>query len=68
MLGLMEPEQLAPYGYAVPDRLTKVRDKLDKSANTTTAVNHIKPQGEWSCDSMDVYNSIRSSSSESSSR
>eukprot|EP00971_Amphidinium_carterae_P063355 1253757-Amphidinium_carterae.1 len=34
MLGLMEPEQLAPYGYEVPDS-RGVRDKLDTSANTT---------------------------------
>eukprot|EP00971_Amphidinium_carterae_P146891 2911102-Amphidinium_carterae.1 len=34
MIGLMEPDQLAPYGYEVPDS-RGVRDKLDTSANTT---------------------------------
>eukprot|EP00971_Amphidinium_carterae_P261322 5184227-Amphidinium_carterae.1 len=38
----MEPEQLAPYGYEVPDAVTKVRDKLALDTNITTAVNHIK--------------------------
>eukprot|EP00971_Amphidinium_carterae_P162482 3221008-Amphidinium_carterae.1 len=48
MLGLMEPEQLAPFGYEVQDSLcTKVRvqpisGSLDTSANTTMPVNHIK--------------------------
>eukprot|EP00971_Amphidinium_carterae_P213119 4229884-Amphidinium_carterae.1 len=37
----MEPEQLAPYGYEVPDS-RGVRDRLDTSANTVTPVNHIK--------------------------
>eukprot|EP00971_Amphidinium_carterae_P151427 3002285-Amphidinium_carterae.1 len=41
MLGLMEPEQLAPYGYEVQDS-KGVRDRLDTSANTVTPVNHIK--------------------------
>eukprot|EP00971_Amphidinium_carterae_P141359 2800774-Amphidinium_carterae.1 len=31
----MEPEQLAPYGYEVPDS-KGFRDKLDTSANSTT--------------------------------
>eukprot|EP00971_Amphidinium_carterae_P126293 2501844-Amphidinium_carterae.1 len=43
----MEPEQLAPYGYEVPDS-KGVRDRLDTSANSTTTtsptttINHIK--------------------------
>eukprot|EP00971_Amphidinium_carterae_P183347 3639107-Amphidinium_carterae.1 len=41
MLGLMEPDQLAPFGYEVPDS-RGVRDRLDPSSNTTTPVNHIK--------------------------
>eukprot|EP00971_Amphidinium_carterae_P150855 2991293-Amphidinium_carterae.1 len=48
MLGLMEPEQLAPFGYEAQDSLrTKVRvqpisGSLDTSANTTIPINHIK--------------------------
>eukprot|EP00971_Amphidinium_carterae_P138373 2741779-Amphidinium_carterae.1 len=45
MLGLMEPESLAPYGYDVPDS-RGVRDRLDESANSTTTVNHIKMIGD----------------------
>eukprot|EP00971_Amphidinium_carterae_P040432 793488-Amphidinium_carterae.1 len=41
MLGLMEPEQLAPYGYEVPDS-RGVKDRFDTSANTVTPVNHTK--------------------------
>eukprot|EP00971_Amphidinium_carterae_P047087 927293-Amphidinium_carterae.1 len=41
MLGLMEPEQLAPYGYEVPNP-QGVRDRLDTSAKHVTPVNHIK--------------------------
>eukprot|EP00971_Amphidinium_carterae_P321300 6385895-Amphidinium_carterae.1 len=37
----MEPEQLAAYGYEVPDS-RGVRDRLDTRSNTTTSVNHIK--------------------------
>eukprot|EP00971_Amphidinium_carterae_P067300 1332224-Amphidinium_carterae.1 len=37
----MEPEQLAPYGYEVPDS-QGVRDRLDTSSNTTIPVNHIR--------------------------
>eukprot|EP00971_Amphidinium_carterae_P283756 5633398-Amphidinium_carterae.1 len=40
MLGLMEPDQLAPFGYEVQDS-QGVRDRLDTRANTTPAVNHI---------------------------
>eukprot|EP00971_Amphidinium_carterae_P183601 3644359-Amphidinium_carterae.1 len=40
MLGLMEPESLAPYGCEMPDS-KGVRDKLDTSANSTTPINHI---------------------------
>eukprot|EP00971_Amphidinium_carterae_P015040 297115-Amphidinium_carterae.1 len=37
MLGLMEPEALAPYGYEVPDS-SGVRDKLDKSVNLVATI------------------------------
>eukprot|EP00971_Amphidinium_carterae_P209099 4148231-Amphidinium_carterae.3 len=37
MLGLMEPEALAPYGYEVSDS-SGFRDRLDKSANLATTI------------------------------
>eukprot|EP00971_Amphidinium_carterae_P330844 6464091-Amphidinium_carterae.2 len=37
MLGLMEPEALAPCGYEVPDS-SGVRDNLDKSANLVATI------------------------------
>eukprot|EP00971_Amphidinium_carterae_P096461 1908853-Amphidinium_carterae.1 len=42
MLGLMEPELLAPYGYEVPDS-QGVRDRLDTSANSTTTTSSSTP-------------------------
>eukprot|EP00971_Amphidinium_carterae_P067330 1333070-Amphidinium_carterae.1 len=42
MLGLMEPESLAPYGYEVPDS-RGVKDRLDTSANSTTTTSSTTP-------------------------
>eukprot|EP00971_Amphidinium_carterae_P138347 2741426-Amphidinium_carterae.1 len=40
MLGLMEPESLAPYCYEVSES-KGFGDRLDSSANSTTPINHI---------------------------
>eukprot|EP00971_Amphidinium_carterae_P157239 3117246-Amphidinium_carterae.1 len=42
MLGLMEPESLAPYGYEVSES-KGFRDRLDTSANSTTMTSSTTP-------------------------
>eukprot|EP00971_Amphidinium_carterae_P190383 3778327-Amphidinium_carterae.1 len=42
MLGLMEPESLAPYGYEVSES-KGFRDRLDTGANSTTTTSSTTP-------------------------
>eukprot|EP00971_Amphidinium_carterae_P203992 4048084-Amphidinium_carterae.1 len=48
LLGLMEPEALAPYGYEVPDS-SGVRDKLDESANLVATIGALSVRDRWNC-------------------
>eukprot|EP00971_Amphidinium_carterae_P192594 3821787-Amphidinium_carterae.1 len=66
MLGLMEPEQLAPYGYEVTDS-KGVRDKLDTSSNTTVGLISMSER-KVGVMTTDVHVGIGSSSSEESLR
>eukprot|EP00971_Amphidinium_carterae_P350901 6491800-Amphidinium_carterae.2 len=67
MLGLMEPEALAPYGYEVPDS-SGVRDKLDKSANLVAIIRALSMSGDrWNRSEFDVCIRSRLCSGKSSS-